>query len=235
VATKQAESDAYGLQLEICQVRKKQLAAKISVIGKDTVFSRHDLTQELANLAGKEADSRRHFLAVGARFQKLEISKKEFAQKDLDNPVPESVKANAAWRVAADAYQAEAMLLDQRIDNLHALQDIWKRRYELVSKPGDHAQLMKWRDEADALLTRLKEDADALTLQRESVQGQLASLKSTKDGGSDEKWSDVQREPLRELLDVNQASYAGIKTAQRCIDRFREELTAQLKKTSGWL
>ena len=231
VASRQIESDVYSLRLELCKVRQKQLGKKIDVVTKDVSFSSQDLAQELARLAGKESEIKRQLREVGARFRELKTEQRSAqtatGQASHEAAVPET----DAWRVAVESYQSEVLILDQRLETLTALQQLWKRRYQLANKPLDRAEMSSWQDESIEFLQRLKDESHALDQRRDSIRQAMNTVAHLRDEAAKRVQSEFDRH--RELLDVIGASLLEIKSAERTIERFRQELSSRLEQSGS--
>ena len=228
VASKQFESEVYSLRLELSSVRQKQLDKKIAVVAKDISFSAQDLAQELAVLAGKESEVQRQLREVGALFRELKTNKGS-ADAVVATGRPAAVESGSdAWRVAVESYQSEVLILDQRLETLTSLEQLWKRWYQLANKPLDRATLVLWQDESRELLHGLEDQARALAQKRDVVRQGADTLAHLGEGA---KRAEVEPEIRRELLDVVGDSLAEINSAERTIQRFREALSSQIERS----
>jgi potassium-dependent mechanosensitive channel len=237
VAAKQAEIEVHTLRLELCRVKQKQLAKKIEVVAKDSTFTEHDLKEQYARLTSKEAELKAQRRRFESRFQELEESKKKDQRAENTKASPQQTEAAAAaWRRANEAIQNGIVILDGRIEDLASLRTLWKRRYTLMSKPPARAQLAQWRDDAEELRDRFRDEARALENQREVVHGNLvraSELEESQDAATE--WVEFEQERLRELRELIEATLLDIKPMERVVERFRGELKTSLEKSRGTL
>lgn len=234
VASNQANERVCDLRLELSRLREKQLKQKIDVFSKDLAFTQVDLSNALEKLSTAESQLRRRLVEANARFQDLRQEMSPVSAEKSAAPSSNSIH-DKQLRDTADVYQTEVMILNQQIEDVEALQQIWKHRFELKDKHVDRSRLLTWRDEVDAFIKRLKDEKESIEEQRESAAAAVVTLERATDGKDATTWEDEQLDRLRALLDLTAASLTDVKSGQRVVDRYREELSSQIKKSTGLL
>ena len=79
--------------------------------------------------------------------------------------------------MAADAYQSEIVLLDQRIDRLGDIRRFWKHRYELASEMVEPKKVaVQWLEDAEEYQDQLGETSNALQHRLDTVRDDQAAL-----------------------------------------------------------
>ncbi len=234
VALRETEIEVLNLRLRLSQTKHKQLTKKIETVKKDVKFSAQDRDKQFQRLAEIEADLKRQRQRAEAGLQQVESQKasdlSEIShQKDQKSPQRLVDAAVDAWRVAADAYQSEIVLLDQRIDRLGDIRRFWKHRYELASETVEPKKVAQWLEDAEEYQDQLGETSSALQHRLDTVRDDQATLAHDRLPETRE-WQDKKLARLQELRDLSAASLDEIKSTQRMLGRFVRELKARLRE-----
>jgi small-conductance mechanosensitive channel len=237
VALRQYEVEVQTLRVDLSKAHQKLLTKKIDIVKKDVKFTPQDRDTKLEQIASAEAELKRLRKEAETRFQEIESSKKAALDKLGDEKAkPEVVDAaSAAWRVAADVYQAEVAVLDQRIENLAGARRAWKRRYDLNATSVPERRASEWLEDLDEFLGQLKDTSRSLEHRRDAVRDEQAAARRGKAAEGTEEWVDFAQARRQELRDLCESSLEDVKSLSRMLGRFRDELKSKVKpeQTAG--
>ena len=179
VALRKADIEVYALRTEICQAKHNELTKKIEPVGHGVAFSAADRDKQLGILA--EAEARLKAQRGQTERQLRQLDEKEHAVevklKDEKASRASQEAASDAWRSAADAYQAQIVVLDERIEWLDRQRRLWRHRYEVVSGKPDAEQLRGWLKELSEFRDELNDNLHALENRHELAQTGETALK----------------------------------------------------------
>ena len=238
VGLRQTEIEVHTLRLTLCKNKQKQLSKQVEIVKKDFAFTAHDRDDQLARLAGVEADFKRQRREVESGFQKIEaeqkaaidqLTERKAQQSDIDATVQ-------AWRAAGNAYQNAIVLLDQQIENITHVRRFWKRRYELANSAVEPKKLSQWKDDLDEFVDQLHDVSGSIKHRRDTARDEQPSIERQPKGGELEPLVEAahsQAARLLELRDMCETILADTKSTERTLGRFQKELSAKLKATSG--
>jgi potassium-dependent mechanosensitive channel len=241
VALRESEIEVYALRTAICQAKQKELAKKIEVVGRDVVFSAADRDKQVGLLGQAEARLKGQRVDLERKLQQLDEKQRTAEQKlDAEKASPAAKEAaTEIWRAVGDAYQAQVVVLDERLDWLSRLRRVWRRRYEVASGKPAVEQLRQWSSELSEFQEELTDNVRSLENRHAAAQTDFAAVKDPATGarlaipaGADEsifkEWNEFREARLHELADLCAASILENQATQRVVDRFDEELKAKL-------
>ncbi len=250
VALRETEVEVNDLRAAICEARQKELSQKLKVIEKDVAFSAADRDKQLEAVAEASERLKAQRREVESQLQQV-TSSESAAPEKLANAragQAEQRSAVAAWQAAADAYESQLVILDERIEWQSRVRRLWRRRYEIAAKQADAARINAWRDDLTEFRDDLGTNISSIESRRSAVlatppQAGAAAANTTppppaeKEGEeTPEQGPRLQEKSSRQFAEFCVASIAEAHGIERLIARFDEELAAQLPETTEpWL
>jgi potassium-dependent mechanosensitive channel len=238
IGLRQAGVESQTARLGYCQARQELLEAKIKAVKQDVKFSAQDRDKQLERFARSEAELKQRRSQAETHFESADAKQRTPLQPAGDKPASErnADTVGDAYRDAADACQAEIVLLDQRLDSLANRRRFWKQRYTLASSENlEPKKVSRWLDDLDDALDQLKDNSLALEERRNTVRAELSTLPPDPSQADEaaEKAFEMRRSALEELRDTVESNLDDLHVADRALRRFRTELKANLKENSG--
>jgi potassium efflux system protein len=242
VALRQFEVEVQTLRVDFSKAHQKLLAKKIEIVKKDVKFTPQDRETKLDQIATTETELRRLRKEAETHFQQLESDKKPALDKLGDEKAKPGLidAAGAAWRVAADVYQAEVAVLDQRIENLAGARRAWKRRYDLIAASVPERKASEWLEDLDEFKSQLSDTTRSLEHRRDAMRNEQAAARRGEAAEGTEKWVDFAQARRQELRDLCETSLEDVKSLKRMLGRFHDELKSKVKPEQptglvGWV
>ncbi|MDL1871614.1 mechanosensitive ion channel [Deltaproteobacteria bacterium PRO3] len=214
-------------------------ALEISYLEKRVRFGEEDLKREL-NLLNAESEKLSQLLE---RQQKeLQAAAKEYdrARKRLDenaSPAPALIEEVEAKRLAQTALEQQGELLNDRLKRLKELEELWKRRYRLLSGKTDRPEIAAWQPQTRQYLDQLRRDEELSNLRLNSLRNSLVENeeKARAKGEADpeaKRWLQQQREALQRNIDTMQDHLASLALTRKLYEKFLAEQETRYAQVS---
>jgi len=171
-----------GKEIQIADLEIQIARQNLYWVTKNLQFSKADLQKQLnglqkqrnglqkriKKLASKEKDAERAWLQVQHHISKAKT------QGRVTEATSDLLTARASWRVAYQRIlgQAEDMLL-----LFSQMEELWKRRYQLIEKGAGLSRLENWSKEAEAHIESLDRTLTLENHYQRNLQSHLATLK----------------------------------------------------------
>ena len=234
LALAQAQTEAAQLSQAIAEQRTALLEKQIKYVADNIVFTPQQLQEQLADLQTRREgldDSLRELRrAETANQARLEQARENLQQARGEEAIREATEAVAAREAAVAATTRGVELLQQRIDNIGQLRNLWELRFALTRDPTE-ADLAQWERDTAALL-------EENSRRREEVERRLQTLRTTKLDVDQRLASSETPEALRDELEArsealeDQEAYsteylASLIALERLAERVGAEVTTE--------
>ena len=248
-----AQENVELLQLEIklktarresTKLRKELLEDKAERLAKQVKFTERDKKARLADFAKYAAEFR---------------SRQREAEKQLPQFTAAQTKADAELRAAKaddeliaaarDAHQTAKHaqremigMLTQRVGEMARLSHFVECRFELANGRASKEQVADWHEQLAEMKASLSQAERSLSLRLEEIRVDQASLYrrvhlNAAEDAPFKRWLDLKVEQLERLADLVETCILHLKSNQRWLARFFDELAAlrQQNEGSSWI
>lgn len=238
---RQAELEVAQQQGELDKILKKQIDKKIAVLEKDAKFSEEDRDRILEQLATEATQLKS--LRRNAETQYEQLTLKEGKLRSEATTDIERVKVTGDLQAALQATQLRVVTLERMLEHLESASGYWKQRYKLLTeKQNELSDLRTWRSDVSDTLDEFTATIEALDQRRATVRKDLRTVarESTATADAVVQSSKERETALREYDDLCASSIERIKQLTPPLERFAQEIKAQLTKSEslwnvGWL
>lgn len=167
-------------QMDISSLNIENLKQNLKWVRKNLHFDKNDLQNQLDSLNKKRDELRNRIKKLLIARNKAERSwlqaqKILIRAKNQDDIATANayLKAKGSWR---ETYQRVSEEAENEIQLINQMEDLWKKRYEIIEKKINQQQLETWKEDAETNIENLDR---TLTLQQSyqtDLQAELGSI-----------------------------------------------------------
>ena len=240
VDLQRAEIELKTLRHGLGEARDTYLQEKVERISKDVRFTEKDYQSRLTELGKYREDFKRKLkraekLLHYHESQQLVMvgeAQKEQAAKALINVIVE------AYQLARRVHQEEITQINQRLRELDHLKHFVNCRYAMASGTASKGDLEDWHDKLGETLDQLKQTRQSLAHRLEEVRVDQATLYRrlhvlTEQDEPQKEWIELESQQLERLVELGETNLLHLKSVQRSLERFYEDIEAVSESKSG--
>lgn len=224
--------DALKLKLDIQSARVRWMTANVR-------FEAEHLNGRLSEITDQRAQLQRQLELVenNARFAETTWFNTRSRLTEITTEDPELTEEVEARRIAYEATREEQDALSKAIERLGDQEDIWRRRYQLVSEMPELETLREWEADARARIAVLETERRLDAARLDEVRGritalsnEIAAMEAPADGDvawEVVRWIERQLEGSRETAATLDTRVQGADEAIRAQQRLLDEIGQQ--------
>ncbi len=178
--------------ITLAQLKKKIAQRDADWIKTHLAFDQEDLNNHLAKINGKRNDLRERIAVLMQEQEEVE-SKWLEAQKQYEASQGAGVeirarassylKAREAWRGTYQSVLEQTEIINQM---LNLQEQLWQRRYALLSPDLDYGELKLWKDEAASFIKSVEAGVRVVQARQNKLQSQMTAVeKQLSEEGAD--------------------------------------------------
>ncbi len=244
VRQRQLELEVNQLEQQISIHRSEFLREQMSQMQHCVKFSTQDLEAKLAAVDKAEDGVRRELADAMERLGELErqwlASQRDLEKSTEQDPV--RVEAAAMWRMLRDLNQEHISVLQRVIGYTGVARLCWRQRYDLANGRTVADELPQKKEKLDEFRTEVTNFKRLLEIRADERMGDLATMRRRLFGMEDAK-AEVSRlvqhqaDELERAINTYGSQLVLIKTAERLLDRYAEELDQAIEPDTAreWL
>ena len=251
------ESAAEELAAEFIETEWQTVQSRLDASGTGAAMSPEDLATKLGEIESTDAELRRRVATVQTELQFAE-RRWLSARQDIDRTAMPSVAQKtmlSALKVRQQRFQNEAAILNQRLQRLPALKELWRRRFAVASGKASRQQRSEWLEEIQVSRSEMGRDLESRQLKIEEVRdlasqqreiaesvrqlsdpertGDKPSLVQSDDQREIRRWARVAASAHEEHLTTLQSSLAALKQHDRLLERLSVQIDGRRGRTPG--
>ncbi len=233
------------LERQIAETSSTYLQEKIAVVATKTVFTDDQLQAILAELDRFEADLRGQLPVLQSRLQELEAKafdahKEQASESVLDKQ--QQAERKTGWAFYKRNCQLQVKMVQQRLRDVVLARVQWNMRYTVFNGQATREQLVKWADDSQQYLERMRASRVALEDESKSLmvdlgrkEKQVRILRQTNPPAA--KWVEYQIAGMHELSQAYANNLVQIETLEKMLTRLADMLQqdARPEDAADWL
>lgn len=233
----QLEHEISMIRVDYSQVRVEQLRSAVQ-------FPPEDLRTKLAVLDKAEAQLRQQLAELRANSRHIDRQRLE-ATRELKNSGEEDAvfrEKLRARKLARELQQEQISVLNRVVAYVGLVRTCWRQRYELANGQASAEDVRTWHDEIISAREQLARFEQLIEIRADERLSDLATLQKRlivlekRDEGLGH-WVQQQADELEDSIGAYGSQLVLIKSGQRLIDRFAEEVeqAVETNSASEWL
>ncbi len=234
------ELEVAQLQRQITKIRVEYLQEEVRQLREVTQFTPQDLQERMALLDKVEAQFQQQLGQLQSSLKEVERQWLEAKRQLEHSAASDAVLAEevSTWKLARELQHEQVALLKQVTAYVGFVRICWRRRYELANGQASTEDIAQWQEELDKSREHLGQLKQLVAIRADDRLGDLATARKRLLvlGEVDQKlsgWLQRQTDELDKAISGYGSQLAIIKTAQRLVDRFGEEVDEVVRTKSA--
>lgn len=240
----QLEYEITKIESAISEARFEYLREKVALLRKSVRLTPEELDSRMAVIDKAEVELRDELGRVQGQATDMNRRLAEAKRRRDEGGGNDDVlrESTATWQLGHKLLLEEASLLKQLLAEVGLLRVCWRRRFALSNGEATPADILRWQDEVRVARQQISRFKQLIEIRMDERRGDLATLQKRLLVLSEQDtplraWVSRQAELSQQALDSFGSQLVLIKSGQRLLDRFEEELTVAGVSAAGprWL